>query len=116
MELTRDELEFGHVEVPRHDATAHARDLAPVARRASRRRASIRSEWTKLRSLRSTRWSLLVATSCSTIGFPILAATVISSHWGRVSPREHARLQPARPGARRRRRSPSSRSACSACS
>ena len=39
----------------------------------------ILSEWTKLRSVRSTRWSLLVATVL-TIGFPILAASVISSH------------------------------------
>jgi len=39
----------------------------------------ILSEWTKLRSVRSTRWSLLVATVL-TIGFPILASAVISSH------------------------------------
>ena len=47
------------------------------------------SEWTKLRSVRSTRWSLLVATVL-TIGFPILAASVISSHWGHRSPGERA--------------------------
>lgn len=34
------------------------------------------SEWTKFRSVRSTRWSLLVATVL-TIGFPILASIVI---------------------------------------
>ena len=33
----------------------------------------MRSEWTKLWSVRSTRWSLLVATVL-TIGFPILAS------------------------------------------
>ena len=35
------------------------------------------SEWTKLRSVRSTRWSLLVATDL-TIGFPILAAYALA--------------------------------------
>ena len=49
----------------------------------------VHSEWTKLRSVRSTRWSLLVATVL-TIGFPILASTVISSHWGSRSPHERA--------------------------
>lgn len=54
------------------------------------------SEWTKLRSVRSTRWSLLVATVL-TIGFPILAATVISSHWGSRSPGERAHFNPLDP-------------------
>jgi ABC-2 type transport system permease protein len=49
----------------------------------------ILSEWTKLRSVRSTRWSLLVATVL-TIGFPILASVVISSHWGHQSAEERA--------------------------
>ena len=54
------------------------------------------SEWTKLRSVRSTRWSLLVATVL-TIGFPILAASVISSHWGHQSPQERANFNPLDP-------------------
>jgi hypothetical protein len=45
------------------------------------------SEWTKLRSLRSTRWSLLAAILL-TIGFPLLFAAVTSSHWGSMSPHE----------------------------
>ena len=53
----------------------------------------IRSEWTKLRSLRSTRWSLLIATVL-TIGFPILAAAVISAHWGHRSPSDRAHFNP----------------------
>jgi ABC-2 type transport system permease protein len=53
----------------------------------------VRSEWTKLRSLRSTRWSLLVATVL-TIGFPILASAVISAHWGQRSPSERAHFNP----------------------
>jgi ABC-2 type transport system permease protein len=56
----------------------------------------ILSEWTKLRSVRSTRWSLLVATVL-TIGFPILAATVISSHWGHQSAEERASFNPLDP-------------------
>jgi ABC-2 type transport system permease protein len=51
------------------------------------------SEWTKLRSLRSTRWSLLVATVL-TIGFPILASAVISAHWGQRSPSDRAHFHP----------------------
>ena len=47
------------------------------------------SEWTKLRSLRSTRWSLLVAVVL-TIGLPMLFATVLSSRWGQIDPGERA--------------------------
>ncbi|MDX6453298.1 MAG: type transport system permease protein [Gaiellaceae bacterium] len=56
----------------------------------------ILSEWTKLRSVRSTRWSLLAATVL-TIGFPILAAAVISSHWGHQSAEERASFNPLDP-------------------
>ncbi len=51
------------------------------------------SEWTKLHSLRSTRWSLFVATLL-TIGLPLLFATVLSSRWGHLSPQERADRQP----------------------
>jgi len=51
------------------------------------------SEWTKLHSLRSTRWSLLVATVL-TIGLPMLFAAVTSSHWGHMSLRERANRHP----------------------
>jgi ABC-2 type transport system permease protein len=51
------------------------------------------SEWTKLRSLRSTRWSLAVAT-VMTIGFPIIAATVVSSRWSHMSLQEQAHRHP----------------------
>jgi len=47
------------------------------------------SEWTKLHTLRSTRWSLLVATLL-TIGLPLLFAAVLSSRWGHMSPQERA--------------------------
>jgi ABC-2 type transport system permease protein len=51
------------------------------------------SEWTKLHSLRSTRWSLLVAIVL-TIGLPALFAAVTSSHWGTMSPHERADRHP----------------------
>jgi ABC-type transport system involved in multi-copper enzyme maturation permease subunit len=53
----------------------------------------IRSEWTKLYSLRSTRWSLLVAVIL-TIGLPALFAAVTSSHWGTMSPHDRANRHP----------------------
>jgi hypothetical protein len=49
----------------------------------------VRSEWTKLHTLRSTRWSLLAA-SVLTIGLPLLFAAVLSSRWGHLSPQERA--------------------------
>jgi ABC-type transport system involved in multi-copper enzyme maturation permease subunit len=51
------------------------------------------SEWTKLHSLRSTRWSLLIATALA-IGLPALFAAVTSSHWGSMSPHERADRHP----------------------
>jgi hypothetical protein len=51
------------------------------------------SEWTKLRSLRSTRWSLLAAVLL-TILFPVLFAALTSSHWGSMSPHERADRHP----------------------
>jgi ABC-2 type transport system permease protein len=56
----------------------------------------VRSEWTKFWTVRSTRWSLLVATVL-TIGFPILASTIISTHWGSQSPHERATFNPLDP-------------------
>jgi ABC-type transport system involved in multi-copper enzyme maturation permease subunit len=56
----------------------------------------VASEWTKLWTVRSTRWSLFVAT-LFTIGLPILAATVISSHWGSRSPADRAHFNPLDP-------------------
>ena len=51
------------------------------------------SEWTKLRSLRSTRWSLLVG-SLLAVGLPLLFATVISNRWSHLSPHERAHRHP----------------------
>ena len=51
------------------------------------------SEWTKLRSLRSSRWSL-VAAVVLTVGLPCLFAAVVSSHWGHMSLRERSHRHP----------------------
>lgn len=51
------------------------------------------SEWTKIRSVRSTRWSLLAAVVL-TIGLPVLFSAVTSSHWGSLSPHERADRHP----------------------
>ncbi|MBV8078768.1 MAG: ABC transporter permease [Actinobacteria bacterium] len=51
------------------------------------------SEWTKLRSLRSTMWSLFAAVVLG-IGLPCLFAAVTSSHWNHMSPHEQANRHP----------------------
>jgi ABC-2 type transport system permease protein len=51
------------------------------------------SEWTKLRSVRSTKWSLAVG-FLLTIAFPVIFAFVTSSHWGTMSPQERANRSP----------------------
>jgi hypothetical protein len=52
-----------------------------------------RSEWTKFFSLRSTRWSLVVAVVL-TILFPVLFATVTATHWAHMSPHDRADRHP----------------------
>jgi hypothetical protein len=51
------------------------------------------SEWTKLRSVRSTKWSLAVG-FLLTIAFPVIFSFVTSSHWGSMSPHERAGRHP----------------------
>jgi ABC-2 type transport system permease protein len=53
----------------------------------------IASEWTKLASVRSTRWSLFAAVLL-TIGLPVLFAAVTSSHWGSMSAHERGDRHP----------------------
>jgi hypothetical protein len=69
--------------------------LAAPARGVTQPRV-VRSEWTKFWTVRSTRWSLLVATVL-TIGFPILASTVIATHWGSRSPHDRVDFNPLDP-------------------
>ncbi|HLY85109.1 MAG TPA: hypothetical protein VKO84_01145 [Gaiellaceae bacterium] len=51
------------------------------------------SEWTKLRSVRSTKWSLVVG-FLLTIAFPVIFAFVTRSHWHSMSPGERAGRHP----------------------
>jgi hypothetical protein len=51
------------------------------------------SEWTKLRSVRSTKWSLAVG-FLLTIAFPVIFSFVTSSHWGSMSPHDRADRHP----------------------
>lgn len=54
-----------------------------------------RSEWTKLRSVRSTRWSLLV-TLLLLIGIGILVCVIFESRWPNLRPDERNHFQPLR--------------------
>jgi ABC-type transport system involved in multi-copper enzyme maturation permease subunit len=65
----------------------------PVGRVTQRRVAL--SEWTKLRSVRSTRWSLL-ATVILTIGIGVLACTVFETRWAHLGLHERLDFHPLR--------------------
>jgi len=73
-------------------ANVHQLPRAAHTGRVTQARVAL-SEWTKLHSLRSTRWSLLVATVL-TIGFSLLFAVVTSSRWGQMRPHERADRHP----------------------
>ncbi len=60
----------------------------------SQRRVAV-SEWTKLRSVRSTRWTLLV-TLLLIIGIGILACAVFEARWAHLSPDDRAHFRPLR--------------------
>ncbi len=62
--------------------------------RVTHRRVAL-SEWTKLRSVRSTRWSLLV-TLLLIIGIGILACTVFESRWPHLRAAERQDFHPLR--------------------
>jgi ABC-type transport system involved in multi-copper enzyme maturation permease subunit len=51
------------------------------------------SEWTKLRSLRSTRYSLAAALLL-TIGMAALACAIVANHWAHMNPQERAEFHP----------------------
>jgi ABC-2 type transport system permease protein len=51
------------------------------------------SEWTKLRSVRSTKWSLF-AGLLLTIAFPVIVAFATRAHWGSMSPSDRADRHP----------------------
>jgi ABC-type transport system involved in multi-copper enzyme maturation permease subunit len=70
-------------------ATAHA------AIRVTQRRVFV-SEWTKLRSVRSTRWALLAAVVL-TIGLATISSAVMASHWPNMPAAEKASFNPLEP-------------------
>ncbi|MHB8469469.1 MAG: ABC transporter permease [Gaiellaceae bacterium] len=70
------------ISIPRYTGTAKLTQARVIV-----------SEWTKLHSLRSTRWSLFAAVVL-TIGLPLLFAAVIGSHWGQMNPHERANRNP----------------------
>lgn len=67
---------------------------SPVARPVTQGRVA-HSEWTKLRSVRSTRWTVLVAVLLI-IGIGILACVIFESRWPNLSPEERHRFHPLR--------------------
>lgn len=73
-------------------SVAHVLPSLARAGRVTQARVAL-SEWTKLRSVRSTRWSLLAAVVL-TIGLPVLFAFVVRSHWTHMSPGERAHRHP----------------------
>ena len=70
------------VRIPRLDVTG----------RVAFRRVLV-SEWTKLRSVRSTKWSLAVG-FLLTIAFPVIFALVTRSHWHSMAPHERRDRHP----------------------
>src|SRR5262249_54572470 len=65
---------------------------APRVERVTQRRGAL-SGWTKLRSVRSTQWSLL-PTLGLTIWVGILACAVFESRWPHLSPDDRAHFHP----------------------
>jgi ABC-type transport system involved in multi-copper enzyme maturation permease subunit len=69
-------------------------EASATAVRVTQRRVTL-SEWTKFRSVRSTRWSLL-ATLALTIGIGILVCIVFESRWPHLSPGDRHDFHPLR--------------------
>lgn len=67
---------------------------APIVGRVTQARVA-RSEWVKLRSVRSTMWSLLVSVLL-VIGIGILACVVFESRWTHLSVHERLDFHPLR--------------------
>jgi ABC-2 type transport system permease protein len=72
--------------------TVTATRVQPTGQRVTQARV-LRSEWTKLRSLRSTVFSLLAAV-VAVIGFSVLVPAVTVAHWPPTDPGELASFDP----------------------
>jgi ABC-2 type transport system permease protein len=73
-------------------------DAAPATRASDHRIGVtqwrvVRSEWTKLWSLRSTRWALLISV-IAMAGLGILISAVQMAHWSHMRPHERATFNP----------------------
>jgi hypothetical protein len=69
--------------------------LASAAAQPVTQRRVALSEWTKLRSVRSTRWTLLV-TLLLIVGFGILACVIFEARWPHLGPDERRHFHPLR--------------------
>lgn len=70
--------------------------VRPAARRPGLRRvflAAMLSEWTKLRTVRSTTWALIF-TALSTVGIGALLTALVVGHWDNRSAAEAAQFDP----------------------
>jgi hypothetical protein len=74
-------------------ATPTTTDIAPAPTTVQVFAANIRAEWTKLRSVRSTVWTLL-ATVGLAIGFGALIGASQMSSWDDLDPAERLRFDP----------------------
>jgi ABC-2 type transport system permease protein len=72
-------------------APGTARTFGPAIGVTQRR--VVRSEWTKLWSLRSTRWALLVSV-VTMAGLGILISAVQMAHWNQMNPDDRASFDP----------------------
>src|SRR6267378_2004632 len=74
-------------------AIAPAHRLTPVPQGRVTLLRVVRSEWTKLRSVRSTRWALFTAV-LATIGIAALACAIAAHHYAQMRPEEQASFHP----------------------
>jgi hypothetical protein len=72
---------------------APAHRLTPVSQGRVTQLRVVRSEWTKLRSVRSTRWALFTAV-LATIGIAALACAIAAHHYAQMSPQDRADFHP----------------------
>jgi ABC-2 type transport system permease protein len=74
--------------------TAHRAASAAVPRGRVTQTRVLHSEWIKLRTLRSTFWTLLAAL-VALIGLGALFSAFTASHWASMNPHERADFEPA---------------------
>jgi ABC-2 type transport system permease protein len=72
---------------------APAHRLTPVPEGRVTLLRVVRSEWTKLRSVRSTRWALFTGV-LATIGIAALACAIAAHHYAQMRPEEQANFHP----------------------